>query len=79
MLNGASASVLPKRAVGKNRVLPGLALRRDATFLQTVGLLRQLGVTGISVFSYNVIAETRFSRRLIERAFFSVSGEPGEP
>jgi len=58
--------------VGDDRFLMGVALH-DNRYLylpRLVAALREADVTGISVFSYNVLAEMRFPLRAINESFF---------
>lgn len=61
-----------QRIVGSDRFLVGLPVfdGRDAYLGYSVSLLRQEGVIGYSLFSYNALAEERFALRFLERIFF---------
>lgn len=60
-----------KRTIGAGRFLVGLPVFDERTrYLgYSVSLLRQEGIIGYSLFSYNALAEERFSLSLIERVF----------
>jgi uncharacterized lipoprotein YddW (UPF0748 family) len=58
------------RTVGLNRVLIGLAVYdgRDEFLAESVELLREVGVAGYAIFSYNALAEMADAAALIENA-----------
>ncbi|MCI0453166.1 MAG: family 10 glycosylhydrolase [Candidatus Latescibacteria bacterium] len=58
------------RMVGKERWLMGLGVfdGRDEYLAESVQLLREVGVMGFSIFSYNVLEEEGFGAALIEEA-----------
>jgi len=63
---------LIKRTIGTSRFLVGLPVYdgRDRYLGYSVSLLRQEGVIGYSLFSYNVLAEQSFSLEFLQRVFF---------
>jgi uncharacterized lipoprotein YddW (UPF0748 family) len=58
------------RTVGVDRLLIGLGVYggRDEYLAESVGLLREVGVAGYAIFSYNALAETIDGALLIENA-----------
>jgi uncharacterized lipoprotein YddW (UPF0748 family) len=60
-----------KRIIGEERFLVGLPVfdGREAYLGYSVSLLRQEGVLGYSLFSYNSLAEEQFSLHFLERVF----------
>lgn len=58
------------RLVGRDRWLMGLGVfdGRDRDLAESVTLLREVGVAGYAIFSYNVLAEDRYGAALIENA-----------
>ena len=67
------------KTVGRERLLVGLAIYggRDAWVDRSINILRVEGVSGFSVFSYNVLAEMRFPAGFVEGMFFA-GGRPGD-
>jgi len=65
---------------GHDQILPGLALHdgRSLFLADHVAALREGHVTGIALFSYNVLAEMRFPMKLIQEAFFLEAPEASE-
>ncbi|MDH3217362.1 MAG: family 10 glycosylhydrolase [Candidatus Krumholzibacteria bacterium] len=63
-----------KRAIGSERFLIGLPVfdGRSQYLGYSVSLLRQEGILGYSLFSYNVLVEERFSLEFLERVFIEV-------
>ena len=60
-----------KRSIGAEHFLVGLPVYdgRSRNLGYSVSLLRQEGILGYSLFSYNALAEERFSLRFLERVF----------
>ncbi len=58
------------RMVGKERWLMGLGVfdGREEYLAESVQMLREVGVMGFSIFSYNVLAEDGFGAALLEEA-----------
>lgn len=58
------------RLVGRDRWLMGLGVfdGRDEDLAESVTLLREVGVAGYAIFSYNVLANDRYGAALIESA-----------
>ena len=63
---------LIKRTIGASRFLVGLPVYdgRDAYLGYSVSMLREEGLLGYSLFSYNALIEERFSLEFLERVFF---------
>jgi uncharacterized lipoprotein YddW (UPF0748 family) len=63
---------LIERMIGKERFLVGLPVfdERRNYLGYSVSLLREEGVLGYALFSYNALAEERFSLQFLERIFF---------
>jgi hypothetical protein len=63
-------AVVYNRMVGKDRWLMGLGVfdGRDEYLAESVELLREVGVMGYSIFSYNVLEREGFGAELIENA-----------
>ncbi|MDH3198764.1 MAG: hypothetical protein OEO21_11045, partial [Candidatus Krumholzibacteria bacterium] len=57
--------------VGDDRMLIGIAVHDDRYLYlpRLVAALRETGVTGFSVFSYNVLSEMRYPVRVITESF----------
>jgi uncharacterized lipoprotein YddW (UPF0748 family) len=65
------------KIVGKDRMLIGIAAH-DNRYLylpRMVAALRETGVAGFSVFSYNVLAEMRYPIRVITESFFTTPAD----
>lgn len=60
-----------KRAIGSDKFLVGLPVfdGRSRYLGYSVSLLRQEGILGYSLFSYNVLEEEQFSLQFLERVF----------
>lgn len=60
-----------KRAIGPDKFLVGLPVfdKRSRYLGYSVSLLRQEGILGYSLFSYNALAEEQFSIQFLERVF----------
>jgi len=65
-----SRAVIYNRMVGKDRWLMGLGVfdGRDEYLAESVELLREVGITGYAIFSYNVLEKNGFGAELIENA-----------
>jgi len=63
-------AVVYNRMVGKDRWLMGLGVfdGRDEYLAESVELLREVGIMGYSIFSYNVLEREGFGAELIENA-----------
>jgi uncharacterized lipoprotein YddW (UPF0748 family) len=61
------------RTIGRERLLVGLAIYggREAWVDRSINILRVDGVSGFSVFSYNVLADMRFPAAFVEGIFFA--------
>ena len=65
-----SRAVIYNRMVGKDRWLMGLGVfdGRDEYLAESVELLREVGITGFSIFSYNALEKMGFGAELLENA-----------
>jgi len=63
-------AIVYNRMVGKDRWLMGLGVfdGRDEYLAESVELLREVGIMGYSIFSYNVLEEEGFGAELLENA-----------
>jgi uncharacterized lipoprotein YddW (UPF0748 family) len=63
--------------VGDDRFLMGIALHDDRYLYlpRLVTALREAGVPGFSVFSYNVLAQMRYPVRVINESFFTAAAD----
>lgn len=63
-------AIVYNRLVGKDRWLMGLGVfdGRDEYLAESVELLREVGIMGYSIFSYNVLEQEGFGAELIESA-----------
>jgi len=65
-----SRAVIYNRMIGKDHWLMGLGVfdGRDEYLAESVELLREVGITGYAIFSYNVLEKEGFGAELIENA-----------
>jgi uncharacterized lipoprotein YddW (UPF0748 family) len=63
-------AVVYNRSVGKDRWLMGLGVfdGRDEYLAEAVQVLREVGITGFSIFSYNALEKDGFGAGLLEEA-----------
>jgi uncharacterized lipoprotein YddW (UPF0748 family) len=70
-----------KRTIGAERFLVGLPVYegRSRYLGYSVSLLREEGVIGYSLFSYNALVEDQFTLEFLERVFLEKFATPSEP